>query len=63
MIDIALLFLANDLLKGGVTQEKPPKSFVEQPPIAEVGYMSFAEWEKKFPGGSYLDYIDWVEGQ
>jgi len=61
MIDIALLFIANELLTEE-TGRVPPKSFIEQPPISKIGYMSFAEWEKKF-AGSYLDYIDWVAGQ
>ena len=60
MIDIALLLIANEFLTEELGKS-PPKSFVEQPPISKIGYLTFAEWEKKF-GGSYLDYIDWVEG-
>jgi len=61
MIDVALLLIANEFLTEELGKS-PPKSFVEQPPISKIGYMSFAEWEKKF-GGSYLDYIDWTKGQ
>jgi len=30
--------------------------------LDEPGTLSFNDWQKQFPGGSYLDYQDYLKG-
>jgi len=57
-VDLALLVIAVKALLPST----PKKSFIEYQPREVTGYMTFTEWQNVNPGGSHLDYEDWLKG-
>ena len=58
---IAAALLAKSGLFGDLLPGAPPEDFygIDPPTVA---FLSFNDWQKQFPGGSYLDYLDYQKG-
>lgn len=57
---VGLGFAWSKLGLGAAVKEMAP--FREYPPRDETGYLTFSEWQKRYGGGSNLDYEDWLKG-
>ena len=58
---IAAALLAKSGLFGDALPGAPPTT-KEVYGLDEPGVLSFNDWQKQFPGGSYLDYLDYQKG-
>jgi len=58
---VAAALLAKSGLFGDMLPGAPPPTN-DKYGLDEPGTLSFNEWQKQFPGGSYLDYQDYLKG-